>query len=84
MLYGDTKDGGFNMINIWDFFLAIKISCIHRYINKINDHWPDLIDINLGINQENQLEIVKIGSEHPKTNKIIEAKIPGISMFFMP
>ena len=53
MLYGDTKDRGFNMINIWDFFLAIKISWIHRYINKLDDHWADLIDMKLGINKEN-------------------------------
>ena len=43
----------------------------------------DLIDMKLGINKENRFEIVKIGSEHPKTNKIIETKLPGISMFFM-
>ena len=72
------------MIYILDFFLAIKTSWIHRYINRLNDHWADLIDMKLGLTIGNRLEIVKIRSEHPKTNKIIEAKIPGISMFFMP
>ena len=71
------------MINIWDFFLAIKLSWVHRYVNNINDHWADLIDIKLGIEQENCLEIIKLGSEYPKINKLIEAKLPGISMFFV-
>ena len=41
MLYGDPKDGCFNMIKIREFFLAIKLSWIHRYINGLDDHWAD-------------------------------------------
>ena len=84
MLYGDPKDGGINMINIKEFFLAIKISWIHRYINGLDDHWADLIDLKLDIKREHHSEISKIGSEHPKINKLIKAELPGISQFFMP
>ena len=82
MLYGDIKDGGFNMIELKDFFSSIKIGWIHRYVNGIKDHWADLIDLKLNLNHENRSEILKFGSEHPNTNKIIKSEFPGISTFF--
>ena len=83
MLYGDPKDGGFNMINIKKFILAIKTSWIHWYINGLDDHWADLIDLKLDIKKENRSGISKIGSEHQKINKLIKAELSSISLFFM-
>ena len=82
MLYGDPKDGGFNMINIKEFFLAIKTSWIHQYINGLDDHWADLIDLKLDINKGNCSAISKFGSENPTINKLIKAEVPGISQLF--
>ena len=53
MLYSDIKDGGFNMINLEDFFCSIKLGWIQRYVNGIKDHWADLIDLKLNLNYEN-------------------------------
>ena len=49
---GDSNDGGFNMLKIKDFFLALKVSWVHRYINGLEDHWTDLINIKLDIKKE--------------------------------
>ena len=38
MLYGNSKEGGFNMIKIKEFLLTLKVIWIHRYINGIEDH----------------------------------------------
>ena len=70
MLYGDLKEGGFNMIQIKEFFLALKVSWVHRYINGLEDHWADLINLKLDIRKQHQIEILNLGSEHPKINKI--------------
>ena len=83
MLYGDTKDGGFNMFDLNDFFLSIKLGWIHCYVNGITDHWANLIDLKLNLNKESRSEILKYGSEYPQTNKLIKQELPGISHFFL-
>ena len=57
--------GGFGCINIKDFFTGLKLSWIRRYsINKINDHWCDIIDIECGIqNMDDRIKILGWGSE---------------------
>ena len=84
MLYGDSKDSGFNMIKIKEFVLALKVSWVHRYTNGLDDHWADLIDLKLDIKKDHHAEMSKLGSEHPQINKLIKPGLPGISLIFMP
>merc|ERR1712215_352336 len=53
-LCNDKKLGGFGCINIKDFFSGLKLSRIRRYaLNKINDHWCDIIYTLCGIDDIN-------------------------------
>ena len=61
MLYSSLNDGGFNMIKIKDFFLALKVSWIHRYINGLEDHWTDLINMKPDLRKENLISISNLG-----------------------
>jgi hypothetical protein len=37
-MYAATKDSGFNMIKVNDFFHALKMNWIPRYANGLDDH----------------------------------------------
>ena len=65
-LCNDKKLGGFGCINIKDFFSGLKLSWIRRYaLNKINDHWCDIIDTLCGIEDINdRKKILSWGSEY--------------------
>ena len=39
VLYAPKNEGGFNMININNFFHALQINWIRRYIKGLDDHW---------------------------------------------
>ena len=80
-MYAPTKQGGLGMVKLEDFTQAIKVSWIRRYaIQKTQDHWADLIDIEMGLQPENREEILEYGPE--RFNKIIKKKIPAISNMF--
>ena len=65
-LCNDKKSGGFGCINIKDFFSGLKLSWIRRYaLNKINDHWCDIIDTLCGIeNINDRPKILSWGPEY--------------------
>ena len=69
MLYSPSKDSGFNMVKIQDFFLLL-VSWVQRYINGLKDHWTDLVDMKLDLHKEDRIIITNLGSEHPKLNKL--------------
>ena len=81
VMYAPTKDGGFNMVNIRDFFHALKNNCVRRYIHGLDDHWADLLDEQLKCDIDSSDKLLKIGSEHPRVNKIIDLELPCISDF---
>ena len=66
MLYGSSKYGGFNMIKIKDFFLALKVSWVQRYVNSLKDHWMDIVDTKLDLHKEDRMMFSKI----EQTNKL--------------
>ena len=80
-LCNDKKSGGFGCINIKDFFSGLKLSWIRRYaLNKINDHWCDIIDTLCGIEDINdRKKILSWGSEY--FTEAIKKAYPGISDF---
>merc|ERR1712055_485052 len=82
-MYSKTKAGGFNMLKLRDFFDAIKINWIKRYVDGIDDHWADLLDQNLNLNINNRHNLLCLGAENPKINSIIKKDLPGISRFFI-
>ena len=75
------KNGGFRCINIKDIFSGLKLSWIRRYaLNKINDHWCDIIDKECGIEDpKDRQKILGWGSEF--FIEPIQKSYPGISDF---
>ena len=69
------------MIKIKDFFNSIKTSWTRRYIVGLDDHWADILDEQLNCNTKNRENLLKLGAEHPKLNKIIGLQLPGVSGF---
>ena len=81
MIYTHTSQGGLGMIRLADFTQAIKVSWIKRYsIDKLDDHWADIIDEYFHITPNTRYQIHKYGPE--RFNKIINANIPVISSLF--
>ena len=80
-LYSHSSEGGMGMINLKNFIPALKTSWVRRYvIDKLDDHWADLVDSHLGITREDRDTILDYGPE--KFNRIIKANLPGISSIF--
>ena len=80
-LYAHTSEGGMGMINLKNFVPALKTSWVRRYvIDKLDDHWADLVDSFFNISIENRDKILEYGPE--KFNGIIKANLPGISSIF--
>ena len=72
-LYSHSLVGGMRMINLVNFISALKTSWIRRYvIDKLDDHWADLVDNHLGIEMEKQDRILDYGPE--KFNSIIKTR----------
>ena len=69
------------MIKIKDFFNSIKTSWIRRYIVGLDDHWADMLDEQLNCNTKTRDNLLQLGAEHPKLNKIVGLQLPGISGF---
>ena len=65
VMYAHTKEGGLNMVNIRDFFQALKINWIRRYTQGIDDHWADLLDEQLGCDINSRDKLLNMGAEHP-------------------
>ena len=64
-LYSHSSEGGIGMINLKNFISALKTSWIRRYvIDKLDDHWADLVDTHLGIDTENRDKILDYGPEN--------------------
>ena len=82
LLYAPTSRGGFGMIRLEDFMKAIKVSWIKRYcIDKIDDHWADIIDDYYDLTPGTRKNILEFGPE--RFNKIIKEEIPVISNLFL-
>ena len=81
LLYEPTKNGGFGIINLKDFTKAIKCSWIKRYtIDKLDDHWADLLDTLLDKTPDTRAEILNYGPE--RFNQLIKLNLPGLSQIF--
>ena len=58
ILYGLKSEGDFNFIDVQNFFKSLKIYWIKRYAtDKLDDHWADTIDTNLGIGTSNRAQV---------------------------
>ena len=81
-MFAPTKKGGFNMVNIKDFFHPLKNNWIRKYIHGLDDHWADLLDEQLKCDTNSRDKLLKMGAEHPRVNKIISSELPSLSGFF--
>lgn len=70
------------MIKLNHFFQALKTSWINRYINGLDDHWADLIDMELNITPNNRAKLSHFGADHPKILKLTNSKLQGIPLIF--
>ena len=78
VLYGRKSEGGFGMIRVDDFFNGLKCSWIKRYcVDKIDDHWADLLDQQLKLTPPTRQRMLEFGAE--KFNVLAKKKIPCIS-----
>merc|ERR1712082_310239 len=79
LLYGKTKQGGRNLINVRNYCKGLKLSWLRRYaILKYDDHWCNLLDQTLGVTSFDQRKnIFNWGSEF--FSKSITVKSPCIS-----
>ena len=79
-LCNDKNLGGFGCIKIKDFS-GLKLSWIRRYaLNKINDHWCDILDTLCGRSDiTDRKEMLIWGSEYLK--EAIKKGYPGVSDF---
>ena len=75
VLYGPINQGGFNMIQIKDFFHVLKLKWIQIYLSGIHDHWADIIDRSLTLGPKNLNILLEWGSNHPKINGISQFTI---------
>ena len=58
ILYGPKSEGGLNFIDARSFFLSLKISWVKRYASDaLDDHWADLIDLQLNVDRTNRSQI---------------------------
>ena len=69
------------MITIRDFFKALRVSWIRRYVNGLDDHWTDIVDLKLTIDKKDRPKILELGTEHPRLANLAKAKLPCISSF---
>ena len=81
VIYAPTKEGGFNMVNIKDFFHALRNNWVRRYIHGLDDHWADMLDEQLKCDIKSRDKLLKLGAEHPRINKIIDSELPCLSGF---
>ena len=70
------------MIKLDQFFQALKTSWISRYINGLDDHWADLIDMELNLIPNNRNKLPHLGADHPKILKLTNSKLTGIPLIF--
>ena len=50
------------MINLENFTTALKTIWVRRYaIDKLDDHWGDLLDTQMGIDMEGRDKILEYG-----------------------
>ena len=69
------------MINLENYTASLKTSWVRRYtVDKLDDHWADLVDNFMGINMEGKDTL--LGYRPEKFQKIIQAELPGISSIF--
>ena len=80
-MYGEISKGCFNMIKVEDFFVALKLGWVRRYVRGLDDNWADL-DIKLNLDTTNRVLLLDRASEHPSFVHIVNGKIPCISAIF--
>ena len=81
LLYTPISKGGLALIRLEDFINAIKCSWVKRFfIDKLDDHWADLLDRFFNTLPDTRHTILHYGPE--RFNKLISLKIPGLSSIF--
>ena len=82
LLYTPTSQGGLGIIHLHNFIKAIKCSWVKRYcIDKLDDHWADMLDNFFNLSPDTRHTINKFGPE--RFNPIINEQIPGLSNIFL-
>ena len=81
VLYGRKSDGGYGMLRVDDFFHGLKSSWVKRYaIDKVDDHWADMLDIHLKLTPPTRQLMLELGAE--KFNVIVKKATKFLSITF--
>ena len=81
ILYGSKSEGCFKFIDARNFFKSLKIFWMKRYAtDKLDDHWADIIDVNLKIEKSERAQILKWGQE--AFSCMMNSSFPCIQGFF--
>ena len=62
LLFTPKQKGGLGFKNFRDFVKALKMLWVKRYTEGCNNHWCDLIDLNLGLNPTNKHLLTEWGN----------------------
>ena len=57
LLYTSKEKGGIGFFKLTEFIDAIKITWIRRYGMGTSDHWCDIIDNKIGLNEWNRKNV---------------------------
>ena len=76
-MYTPKEKGGVGFFNLTDFIDGLRITWARRYGQGTSDHWCDILDIHLGLNEWNRAKIWKMGDKC--FDKIVNSNLHGLS-----
>ena len=77
LMYTPKEKGGVGFFNLTDFIDGLRITWVRRYGQGTSDHWCDILDIHLGLNEWNRAKIWKMGDKCFDT--IVNSNLHGLS-----
>ena len=77
LLYTSKDIGGLGFFRLTDFIDVIKITWVRRYRLGTSDHWCDLIDQSLNLNERNRKKLWRMGDQ--SFQNLFDAKLFGLS-----
>ena len=64
LMYTPKEKGGVGFFNLTDFIAGLRITWVRRYGQGTSDHWCDILDQKLGLNEWNRQKTLENGRQH--------------------
>ena len=85
IFYGPKGEGGYENINIDHFFKSLRLNWVRRYAigntSPLNDHWCDILDIELDVTPNSRRKLLNYGSEYLSTK--LKNNFPCLNEFLI-